>query len=467
MGQKLKIVLSDLHIGAGYPANQLEDFRANESFVEFLHQIARESERDKRETELIINGDFFEFLQVPAVDNFNPAILYPPETYLDSSQDASIKRLNIIAEGHTDIFNALSDFMHVETAQRSITIIKGNHDVNLFWPGVKSRLREILGASGRRASLLRFADEFVSREKIYVEHGHQHAERMNGSYDSFDPRSPDDHNQLFYPVGSQFVINFFNQIEADRWFVDHIKPIPTLIWYALRWDFDLASRALVSLAQITPQLAADSAPWPDASPTEVLLAELDQDDKRQSSSTRYHNDPAFRLQLNRQIQHFLDDINPDFLSSPHVMDDPLEMGRAHQEQQHTMLRQAAQKIADREGASIILFGHSHYPTQEKLSNGSTYINTGSWVEDFSDAPHQIWQALFSGQLPPSSPPARLPYARIDYDEQDLPSARLLYFNNKPAIAPPPLLPVDIAPTEADTQNRGFFAKIVRLIKPNK
>jgi hypothetical protein len=65
--------------------------------------------------------------------------------------------------------------MHVESPQRHITIIKGNHDVSLFWPGVKNHLREMLGASGARASLLRFADEFVSREKIYVEHGHQHA----------------------------------------------------------------------------------------------------------------------------------------------------------------------------------------------------------------------------------------------------------------------------------------------------
>ena len=213
MGRKLKIVLSDLHLGAGHTnkgGNLLEDFRASRAFVDFLHAIWHESERDEREVELIINGDFFEFLQVPAVDDYDPTVSYPKEAYLDSSQEASIKRLNIIANGHSRIFNALSDFMHVEAAQRSVTIIKGNHDVNLYWPGVKSRLREILGASGTRASLLRFADEFVSREKIYVEHGHQHAEKMNGYYDSFDPRSPDDLNQLFYPAGSRFIIDFFN-----------------------------------------------------------------------------------------------------------------------------------------------------------------------------------------------------------------------------------------------------------------
>ena len=117
MGRKLKFVLSDLHIGAGYTnqgGNLLEDFRASTAFVDFLHAIWHESERDKREVELIINGDFFEFLQVPAVDDYDPTVSYPKEAYLDSSQKASIKRLNIIVNGHSRIFNALSDFMHVE-----------------------------------------------------------------------------------------------------------------------------------------------------------------------------------------------------------------------------------------------------------------------------------------------------------------------------------------------------------------
>ena len=104
------------------------------------------------------------------------------------------------------------------------------------------------------------------------------------------------------------------------------------------------------------------------------------------------------------------------------------MGRAYQEHQQAKLRRAAEVITDREGAKVILFGHSHYPAQEQLSNGSTYINTGSWVEDFSDAPYQTWEALFRGIRQPERPPPLLPYARIDYDEENNPTARLLYVN---------------------------------------
>ena len=137
MGRKLKFVLSDLHLGAGHQeSNYLEDFTVDKQLARFLQAIWQESERDQREVELIINGDLFEFLQVPAVENYDPAAHYPSEAYLDSSESASIKRLNLIVEGHPEVFNALSDFMHVEMPARRITVIKGNHDVNLYWSGV-------------------------------------------------------------------------------------------------------------------------------------------------------------------------------------------------------------------------------------------------------------------------------------------------------------------------------------------
>jgi len=433
VGRKVKFVVSDLHLGAGHAykgGNLLEDFRADEVFVDFLHHIWHESERDNCEIELIINGDLFEFLQVPAVDNYDPTTPYPKEAYLDSSEAASIKRLNNIVEGHQRIFSAFSDFMHVE-ASRSITLIKGNHDVNLFWPGVKNRLREILGASGMRASLLRFANEFISREQIYVEHGHQHAERINSYTDSFDPCSPDDPDQLFYPIGSQFVINFLNRVEPGWWFVDHIKPIPMLIWFALHWDFDFACQALVSLAKFAPEIAGHTSTTRDRYMASIftLLDDISNDEKRHTIAENYFCKPNFRLQMHRKIQYILDSINGYVTPSVHIGEDPREMGRAHQEQQHTLLRQAANLISYREKAKIVLFGHSHYPIQQKLSSGSTYINTGSWIEDFSDAPEETWAHLFGDLRQPSRPPAQLPYARIEYDEDDMPAARLLFFNS--------------------------------------
>jgi UDP-2,3-diacylglucosamine pyrophosphatase LpxH len=468
VGPKLKFVLSDLHLGAGYAneGNFLEDFTADEQVVHFLREISHESENDQREVELIINGDFFEFLQVPAVDHYDPHTIYPKEVYHDSSEAASVKRLSLIIKGHQEIFNALSDFMHVEVPQRRITIIKGNHDVSLYWPRVKSRLREALGASGSRSSLLLFAEKFVSRENIYVEHGHQQAEKMNCYHDHIDPRLPDDPTQLYYPVGSHFVINFFNDVERKLWFVDSVKPLTALIWFALQWDFNFAAKMLVSFIQHTPALVVSNFS-PDnnsAISTDNLLKNLEDGDKCYQISQRYTSDPAFRQQFHQQISLYLDDANvanksSAAFSTSYIDSDPLAMGRAEQRQQQAALCHAAEEIARQEGARIILFGHTHHPVYEILGTGSIYINTGCWLEkqDLSTASPKIWKALFNGTQNYDNLPGRLPYARLDYDEHNQPTAQLLDFANN-----------NTRLQATDSQPTNFLARVFnRIITPKK
>lgn len=432
MRQKVKFIISDLHLGAG-PAQPgdtcLEDFLADQQLVSFLDDIRRESIEHHQEVELIINGDFFEFLQIPAIESYDPATLYPAEAYLDSSPEASVQRLNLIIQGHPDVFAALSDFMHVERPQRRITIIKGNHDVNLFWPAVKSRLRETLGASGARASLLLFADEFVSREKIYVEHGHQRAEAINAYPDFFNPRSAENPTQLYYPVGSLFVINVFSDLERERWFIDHVKPITTLIWYALQWDFDFAVRVLAGfIRQTSPQDSRSILDEVLPSPTDLFLQDLDNPDRRSELARQYASDPAWRQQFHQQIQPYLTLIHPNADSL--TTDNPLALGQSDQARQDSLLLQAAAEIAEREGATIVLFGHTHRSRHIILNNGSVYINTGTWVADLTNASAEIWQGLFSGGLEARNTLIGFPYARIDYNEGDLPAAQLLYFGQK-------------------------------------
>jgi UDP-2,3-diacylglucosamine pyrophosphatase LpxH len=444
VGPKLKFVLSDLHLGAGCAekgGNCLEDFTNDKQFVDFVQQILQESEDDEREIELIINGDFFEFLQVPATDVYNPETVYPREAYLDSSEEASVKRLNIILEGHPDVFNALSDFMHISVPQRRITIIKGNHDVNLYWPRVKNRLREALGASGTRSSLLLFAEEFVSREKIYVAHGHQYTEKMNSLHDHLDPRLFRDPTKLYYPPGSHFVINFFNQVERERWFVDKVKPLTTLIWFALRWDFNFATTMLNSFIAHTPSLVlSDFAPDSgiSLSPGGGLLRHLENDEERQQLAQQYADDPDFRMRFHRQILQYLEDAHiahasDDIFEQTEIDSNPLVMGQAVQKQQQEALHRTAKEISKREGARVVLFGHTHQPSYEPLGETeNAVINTGCWLgqRDLNNIPAETWEAIFQGNQSINTLPLNLPYARIDYDKNQHPQAQLLDFANK-------------------------------------
>jgi UDP-2,3-diacylglucosamine pyrophosphatase LpxH len=431
---KLKIVVSDFHLGAGpldIGENPLEDFIADEAFAHFLEALRAESNRDNKEVELIINGDFFEFLQVPAVDEFDPRRMYPPEAYNDSSQAASIKRLDLIATGHPIVFEALADFIQVETPRRRMTLIKGNHDVNLFWPGVKQRLREVLGATGQRASMLLFAERYVSREGIYVEHGHQYAERLS-RWDNFDdPRDQNNHDQLFYPLGSRLVIDFFNSVERDRAWADSLKPLTALAWYSLQWDFPFAAQMLLMLAKHIPANVV-SAENKTNNSLDTLCRQLGDAAACQDLSYRYHACLDFRRDFHMRIgQLLVPAASPPGMfvwPMPPADESGMEIARTEIEEIQASMRRVAVRVAASEGAHVIVFGHTHRPCIESLEDGTTLVNCGSWqwLGGYDPTEVDVWRGLLVGDTP-TRPHHRLTYARIDYDEQDIPHAQLLNF----------------------------------------
>ena len=455
MASKSKFILSDLHLGAettfrnNHPP---EAFRVDEQFGRFLRQLRDESEQDRREIELIINGDFLDFLHVPAVDHYTAAKDYPAQTYLDSSQDASVKRLNLIVNQHQELFKLLARFIQPETPKRRITIIKGNHDVALYWPLVKSRLREVLDATGRRSSLLLFAAEFINRENIYVEHGHQRTEQLNRFPDFHDPRQPNSPTHLYWPPGSQLYVDLWREGGRDRQLGDSIHPITTLIWLALHWNFDLAAKMLARLMSYTTPTHVATAHL-DSS---VLWKQLADEYERQRLAELYHNDSAFRTEFHRQIWPYLSETAVPIaaangLSQQELSGDPVAIGRSEQARQQQQLQAAAAEMARQQKAEVIVFGHTHQPVSQTLADGQLYLNTGCWLgtADLTTAPVELWAALFDGSLKTGDVPLTLPYARIDYDEQDQPVAQLCDF-----------VATQAASKEMSAKPAGFFNRLL-------
>jgi len=431
---KLKIVVSDFHLGAGPPdvtQNPLEDFIADNAFAQFLETIRAESDRDQKEVELIINGDFFEFLQVPAVDEFDSRRTYPLNAYTDSSQESSIKRLDLITAGHPTVFDALADFIQVEAPRRRMTLIKGNHDVNLYWPGVKQRLREVLGATGRRASMLLFAERYVSREGIFVEHGHQYTEQLNRWENFDDPRDQNDIDRLIYPPGSQFVIDFFNAVERERIWADSLKPLTSLAWYGLQWDFSFAAKILLKLANYVPALGTQGKSEPNDS-LDTLFRQLSDPTACRDLSRRYHTSLDFRREFHtRAGQLLVPAVSPPGIFAwpvPPADESAIEIARAEIEEIQTSMRRVAARVAVAEGAHIIVFGHTHRPCLETLEEGTTLVNCGTWgwLGGCDSTKGDDWKELFA-RHDQITPRHHLTYARIDYDKQDMPRAQLLEF----------------------------------------
>ncbi len=259
MAGKFKIVISDLHLSAGHQVegNPLEDFDSDEDFAAFMEEIVAESERDGTDVELIVNGDAFEMLQVPHVDSFDPTFVYASEQYHSSSEEDSARKMDIIIAGHALFFEALKLFLQVGPPRRTVTFVKGNHDLNLHWPAVQSRIRQAMEAIGGWQSLVAFEERIISREGIYVEHGNQYAEALDRIEDMEEPHDHDKLGQLAIPLGSWFVMNVFNKVEREKYWIDGIKPITAMVFYALAYEPFFALRSLATLIRALPGVIRD------------------------------------------------------------------------------------------------------------------------------------------------------------------------------------------------------------------
>jgi UDP-2,3-diacylglucosamine pyrophosphatase LpxH len=442
MANKVKIIVSDLHLGAGFfdldKGNVLEDFIVDSTFARFLHEMKEESEIEGTDFELIIGGDMIEFLQAPAVDQFDPRKAYPPQNYRSSLEEDSARKIDLIIRGHPMFFAALREFIKPANPQRKVTIIKGNHDVELYWPTVKERIRQAVYATGEeRAKLLAFEEVCVSREGIYVEHGNQYAEKVNRVDNFEEPLDPEREGQLAIPAGSQFVIEFFNQVEWEKWWVDSVKPITALIWYALALDFPFAVKTLVAFLKIAHILIVGSL---EATEAEKLVRELEDEAQLQVLGQRYAEDEAFRREFNARVGHLLESTDaPPEIPRTRAIDEvsAFNLGKSIIDEIHLALRRAAEVKAKETGAQIVVFGHIHDPLCERLESGGFYLNSGTWTwwRDFAEAGLDDWKEFYAA-------PEKfldehyLTYARIDYDEFGRPHGRVLDYSGRLVIECP-------------------------------
>ncbi len=182
---------------------------------------------------------------------------------LGTSWPEAVWKIDRIAEGHPAFFTALASFLD---RGHSLVMMKGNHDIELYWPQVQERLRELLEdahaelriaqseASEGAKQLAMSASEFrvAARSKftfcpwIYYEHGRLYLEHGNqyevaDAFEDFihptldEPRG----HLLRLPPGSFFVRYFFNKVENFMPFIDNLRPISRAIsWVFARHPFE-------------------------------------------------------------------------------------------------------------------------------------------------------------------------------------------------------------------------------------
>jgi UDP-2,3-diacylglucosamine pyrophosphatase LpxH len=432
-----KIVVSDLHLGAGrgQEGNRLEDFGSDREFASFVDEIVTESDRDGSEVELIVNGDAFEMLQVPHVEAFDPTRLYLPDQYHSSSEADSALKMAIVIAGHRSFFKALGRFMQVGPPRRYVTFIKGNHDLNLHWATVQDLIRQAVGATGAKASLLAFEERRIIREGIYVEHGNQYAEAVDRVKDMEEPHDHDRPGQLTIPLGSWFVMDVFNEVERERYWIDGVKPITALVWYALAFDFGFAAKAIATLVRALPGIVKEGV-LDAQDPRAGLVQRLEDSAQVEELAARYETDTLFRTQFNAAVARVLSP-PPELPGIDAVplspSPDPLAMGDQIRKRVNSSLYEIAAKRADEEGVKLVTFGHTHDAGVETLPEGAVYINSGTWTwrADFSGAGKETWRDLFEHPERFTADCQRS-YVRIDYDDAGQPIGRLLTYEPPPS-----------------------------------
>lgn len=422
MARQTKIVLSDLHLGAGSfdGENPLEDFHHDETFHAFLLALRAESEQANLPIELIINGDMIEFLQIPAVplDAFDPAAEYSKELYRSTTEADSLLRAELAIAGHPEVFAGLRAFLS-ETPRRSITIIKGNHDIHLHWPAVQQRIREAIGATGEHAHLVSFVSRAVRREGIHVEHGNQYQDRLNALENFENPVDPQNPDQLVLPPGAHFVFEFLNSVEREKWWVDAIKPAQCLIAYGLTIDPLFTLKALYILLTAIPSVVFHALKAEPDDPF-VFLREKGPE----QTISRYQTNPDFRQALQTRVYEFT--TTPiDQALRPATNRSTAQLIRNLCKGPSEHLTANAQELLRDDQTSIVVFGHTHQPLLI-VTDGGIYVNSGTWVwwRDLSDAPREVWERLYHH---PEEFTAThyLTYARIDYTEDGTIHANLI------------------------------------------
>jgi UDP-2,3-diacylglucosamine pyrophosphatase LpxH len=217
--KKIKVVVSDLHLGKGRllqggGINSFEEFYFGEKLVEFIQYYSSGTFRDY-EVEIIINGDFLNFLQVDYKGHFLTVL----------TEGVCLEILKTIIDGHKRVFKALSDFS--AKPGNSISYVVGNHDQAMLWPACRDYLNQMCGTTIRYKNIVYFFDG------VHVEHGHMH-EAAN----RFDPRRFFLKKDLAEPIlnlpfGSHFFVELVLKIKHNYPFVDKIRPFGKMI----RWAF--------------------------------------------------------------------------------------------------------------------------------------------------------------------------------------------------------------------------------------
>jgi UDP-2,3-diacylglucosamine pyrophosphatase LpxH len=316
--QKVILVISDLHLSAGKmfkgKRNLLEDFHYDNELIDFLKYYSSGDYKDVP-VELVINGDFLDFLAVPYVE------YYDDEFW---SEKAALAKLKMILAAHTGVIEALKQFLvHPD---KNIIYIIGNHDAEFVFESLKQEFLSHLGVNSHKVLISNSLTNHVPTKGVSIIHGHQYERAHDFDQENAVIETTNGEKYFNPPWGSYYVTNVINKYKQERSYINSVRPIKHFIIHGILFDTFFTLRFILSNIYY------------------FIMVRFWHFYMMKKSFGQIFQD------LYRELELF-----QDF---------------------ETLTRQYFEKHPE---SKVLIVGHTHNPALRMFSDGTIFINTGTWT----------------------------------------------------------------------------------------
>ncbi len=316
--QKVVLVISDLHLGAGKmikgKRNLLEDFHYDNELIDFLNYYSSGDYRDI-EVELIINGDFLDFLSVPYVE------FYDDEFW---SEKAALAKLKMIMDAHKGVLDALKRFLGHEN--KKIIYIIGNHDAEFVFESMKVEFIAYFGEYSSRIIMSNAISNYVPTKGVNILHGHQYERAHDFDQENAIIETLNGEKYFIPPWGSYYVTNVINKYKQERHHINAVRPIKHFMIHGLIFDTFFTLRFMLSNFYY------------------FIMVRFWHFYMARKSLKQLFQDAYRELELFQDYE--------------------------------TLTRQFFESTPE---SRVLIVGHTHNPTFRLFNDGTIFINTGTWT----------------------------------------------------------------------------------------
>lgn len=208
-------VISDLHVGGAAPTdNETRGFQICTQTAILADFIYRLADRKDADIELVINGDTVDFLAERSFAAFTP------------NPVKAVAKLRQIVEREYQFFDSLKALLE---AGHRLTILLGNHDIELALPDVRASFEQTIGAAGRNYRFIGNGEAYTIGTEVLIEHGNRYDEWNAVDYAALQELAinqtrREKNNDFQPPKGSRMVEEVINPIKEKYRFIDLLKP---------------------------------------------------------------------------------------------------------------------------------------------------------------------------------------------------------------------------------------------------